>query len=333
MEPESDFLSILKRELHRLNPARSGLLLAVSGGADSMALLHGAARLRDELQQITVAHLNHNLRGEESAADADLVALECQQLSLPLTVEKIPEGRLQLDSRGSLEESARRARYAFLERAAAEHHCDIIVTAHHRQDVVETLLLQLLRGTGLRGLRGIPDRRQLGNREIIRPLLTVPRRQIRRFIREHNIAFREDGSNLDLSHARNRMRCLLELQEPSQRSAFEQRVFALALQAAATVRQLDRLSGELLAACCIEVSENMVILDRLRLEEWNEPLVRHALVYLWDQQQWPRQQMSASQWHRLSTAAFTGTPRRWNLPGNVRLRISGCRFILERLKL
>ena len=173
------------------------VLVAVSGGADSVALL---AALR-ELQAtfgigLVAAHLDHGLRGAESVADCAFVERLASELAVPLHVEtaQIPSGNLEAE--------ARRVRYAFLDRAAAALGATKIATAHTLDDQAETVLLRLLRGAGRRGLGGIRPRRG----RIIRPLIGCDRVQVRSFLVERGLDWRRDRSNFDFAYARARIR-------------------------------------------------------------------------------------------------------------------------------
>ena len=173
------------------------MLVAVSGGADSVALLAALHELRDELAiRGRGGHLDHGLRGAESDADRAFVEALAARLAIPLVVE-----RAQLAA-GNVEAEARHARYAFLARAAAASGATKIATAHTQDDQAETLLLRLLRGAGRRGLGGIRPRRGA----IIRPLLLCDRVQVRYFLCERGLAWRRDRSNFDFGLARTRVR-------------------------------------------------------------------------------------------------------------------------------
>lgn len=174
--------------------------VAVSGGADSIFLLmvlHELAQDRD--WPLTVLHLNHALRQNESDLDEALVRETAARLALPCVVERA------VDLRGpNLEEKAREARYAFFARAAARHSLDCVATAHTVDDQAETFLLRLLRGAAGTGLAGIAAVAPGGG--IIRPLLEIDRWQIEAWLREQRVAWREDASNRDPAFTRNRVR-------------------------------------------------------------------------------------------------------------------------------
>lgn len=176
--------------------------VCVSGGADSVALLHILHSLRGELSlQISVLHLNHCLRGEESDGD-ELFARElCAHLGVPFCSRR-SDVRGFAASRGlSLEEAGRDLRYKFFEEFASERGAKI-ATAHTQNDNLETMLLNLARGTGPRGLAGIPPVRGA----VVRPLIECSRAEVEAYLAEYSLPFREDSSNRDCTFARNRLR-------------------------------------------------------------------------------------------------------------------------------
>jgi len=186
-------------------PENAALVLAVSGGPDSMALLHGAARLvADKARhwQLTVAHLDHALR-PDSADDAAFVADAAAGLDLPFVTRRVDVAALARAGRRSIEDAGREARYRFLDEEAAGD--ALIATAHTLDDRAETVLLNLLRGSGLAGTRGIPARRG----RIVRPLLAVRRQTLRALLDAAGLAYRLDPSNDDPSFLRNRVRAEL----------------------------------------------------------------------------------------------------------------------------
>lgn len=202
---------VLEPITHALSKAAVGLaipdgadiVLAVSGGPDSTALLHGAARLApDRGWRLTVAHLDHALR-EESADEAAAVAATALLLELPVEVRRTDVRALAAAEHRSLEDAGRQARYRFLEETAARlGPAVLIATAHTADDAAETMLLRLARGSGLRGVRGIPARRG----RIVRPLLGARRAALRAALDAAGISYLIDASNADPAHARNRVR-------------------------------------------------------------------------------------------------------------------------------
>ena len=196
--PRAELASLVARGADSLSiPSGAEFVLAVSGGPDSMALLHGAgaaARWR-----LTVAHLDHALR-PGSADDAAFVAGAAASLGLPFETRRTDVATLARDEGRSIEEAAREARYRFLEDVAPDG--ALIATAHTADDAAETVLLNLLRGSGLAGVRGIPQRRG----RIVRPLLDERRATLRELLEAAGIGYRIDPSNEDPAFLRNRVR-------------------------------------------------------------------------------------------------------------------------------
>lgn len=178
----------------------SSVLCAVSGGADSVCLLHWLAQRRDI--SLTAAHFNHQLRGEESNRDEAFVRSLCDRWGIPLTVGRGDVLAFARREKRSVEEAARTLRYTFLYRAAEELGCDRIAVAHNADDNAETLLLHLLRGSGLNGLTGISPKLH----KIERPLLTTSRQEIEDYLVQNNLPHVEDSSNADDTYTRNRVR-------------------------------------------------------------------------------------------------------------------------------
>ena len=184
----------------RLLPENGGLLLcAVSGGMDSMCLLHF---LLKEYKNIAVAHFEHGIRAEASAADAAFVEEYCRRLGLRCAVGHGDVPRRVRETGESTEEAARHLRYAFLGEAARALGAEKIALAHHADDNAETLLLHLARGSAAAGLAGMAPERGM----YIRPFLTTTRKELAAYAQAQGIVWREDESNADLRYARNRLR-------------------------------------------------------------------------------------------------------------------------------
>ena len=175
------------------------VLVALSGGADSTALLHALKQLGHRL---CACHVNHGLRGEEADADARHAAAFAESLGVPLVERRADVKSFARERKLSLETAAREVRYALLAEAAAKLHADRIATGHTADDQAETVLLNLLRGAGPSGLAGIPPVR--GN--IIRPLLGLARAEVLEYCAAAGLGYREDKSNLDRRFTRNRIR-------------------------------------------------------------------------------------------------------------------------------
>ena len=181
-------------QLLRLGASRrSRLLIAVSGGIDSMTLLHVLAKERERYASVAVAHVNHQLRGEESNGDEAFVREACERLDIECFVKHVTTSEIAEKLKRGMEETARDDRYEFFEELATQHGLDLIVTAHSKNDQAETLLMRLMRGAGPRGLAGIPKERKLGPAKIVRPWLDISREQIEEFAKSNDINYRVDS--------------------------------------------------------------------------------------------------------------------------------------------
>lgn len=177
----------------------SKLLLAVSGGIDSVVLVHLLQQLNYD---ITIAHCNFNLRGEESDGDEKFIRDYAENNNIKIFVTRFDTKAFASDNKLSIQVAARQLRYIWFDQLLEENNLDYLLTAHHLDDAMETFLINFTRGTGLEGLTGIPQ--QNGN--IIRPLLPFTRNEIEAYAAENNIAWREDSSNASDKYLRNKLR-------------------------------------------------------------------------------------------------------------------------------
>lgn len=195
---------------HRLIRRGDRLIAGVSGGPDSVALLELLSKLRQKYSlAITAAHLDHGFVKTESRRFLRLVQKTCKRLGVPLVEAAADVKKTAKEEKRSLEETGRILRYRFFERAAAKTRSQKIVTAHTLDDQAETMLLRLIRGSGLRGLNGIPYRRGQGVFTVIRPLLDVPKRDLTAFLNQSRVSYCRDATNRDSGFTRNRVRLRL----------------------------------------------------------------------------------------------------------------------------
>ena len=210
--------------------AADGVLVALSGGADSVALLLELRKLQKEkrILRVEAAHLNHAIRGREADSDTEFARALCERLSVPLAIERVDVPRAAKETGVSLELAARNARYAFLERVRSDRNLDCIAIGHHRDDQAETLLLHLLRGSGTDGLSGMRVR----TGRLIRPLLHTDKSAILSYLAECGQDFCTDTTNFETDATRNRIRLnvmpVLETVNPAAKKAHYQNVQALA---------------------------------------------------------------------------------------------------------
>lgn len=199
-------LEKVQQTIHKYRMFRPGekVVVAVSGGPDSVALLHLLWRLKGDLGvDLHVAHLDHRLREEESRADAAFVLSLAKRLGLQATVESRDVLATWRQTGGSIEEVARRVRYEFLERVAERVGGDKIATGHHADDQAETVLLWLVRGAGTAGLAGIPGVR---SQRVARPLIEIRRAEIEEYLNQQGLNPCQDSSNLETTYLRNKIR-------------------------------------------------------------------------------------------------------------------------------
>ncbi len=202
-------LSQIKRAIDRYHLVEKGdrLIVGVSGGVDSMVLLHLLNACREAFDlSLIVAHVNHGLRPVESEKEAELVQKEAARLGLPFEYVQFHVKEFQKTARLSPQEAARNLRFHFFFDMLQKHHAQKIALGHHADDQVETVLLRLIRGAGLQGLKGMLPIRE---GKVIRPLLDVWEEEIRSFAAEEKIPFLLDSSNLKKDYLRNRIRLSL----------------------------------------------------------------------------------------------------------------------------
>jgi tRNA(Ile)-lysidine synthase len=190
---------------HQLIAQEQSILLAVSGGVDSMVMLHLFSSLREQMKlRLSVIHVNHQLRGEESMGDEKFVLEMSGFYYIPFYCEHIDVISYAHELGLSKQLAARNLRYECFERIRGKAGADAVATAHHADDNAETVLLNIVRGTGIRGLAGIPPKRESGC--IIRPLLFATRKEIETYAVEKGIKYRNDSSNRSLAYRRNELR-------------------------------------------------------------------------------------------------------------------------------
>lgn len=311
----------------QLQFAGTKVLAAVSGGADSVAML----RLLLELWQrapghdpglLAVAHYNHGLRGEASDQDQQFVCGLCHSLGLLCVTQTASR-----DQQPSNEAALRSARYAFLQATAAKIGARCLVVAHTADDNVETVLHHLFRGTGTAGLAGMATHRSFGDDGVlVRPMLTMWRDELRKGLVEIGQTWREDASNLDVRYQRNWIRGTL-LPLIRERYPLADRAVVRAIQSQSGYRDWIQLAANLWIET--NVSREAHGVD-VRRGEVDLVTLSAAVRLLWDHMRWPRQAMTASHLRRFHAALTSAEPVAFTLPGDVQCRATSDKITLHR---
>jgi tRNA(Ile)-lysidine synthase len=325
-QPAADFPELLAAAWPAERWRDVHVVVAVSGGADSMALLRGLLELKRRAGgagRIHAAHVNHQLRGEASMADEAWLCQQCAELDVPLVVERFDAAALAADEGDGIEAAARDARYRILTALAESLGARFVATGHTRDDQVETVLFRLLRGAGLRGLAGMRRTRALSpSVALVRPMLACGRAEVESYLTGIGQAFREDASNRESRFARNRVR--LELL-PLMREGFNRDVDAAILRAGEMAGEaqalIEELAEELFEECRGVASNGRggVTLETAPLAGQREILVCEVLRHAWRAAGLAEQAMTHEWWRRL--AQFAESPEAGgalNLPDNVR---------------
>ena len=289
--------------LSRLVGRGETLVVAVSGGPDSTALLLALTELRQTFAwRLTAAHFDHGWR-KESAADARWVADLCQRLDVPLVIRRLGETDADASPPATgREEQARRWRRRMLTEIARDVGASCVVLAHTADDQAETVLHRLLRGSGVRGLAGMAPAAPLADGiQILRPLLTVRRQEIEQWLTSRGQTWLHDVSNLDTRYTRNRIRHVLL---PLLRREFNPDVDAalcrLARQCRELVEERTAAAAGQLAAALLEATPSLVRLDVQPLASLPPATRREAFRLLWRRQRWPEGAMTFRHWHALA---------------------------------
>jgi len=311
------------------NWADVNVAIALSGGADSIALLRIAATLKQQYAGagiLSALHVNHHLRGTESEEDERWCAQQCETLKIPFQAfdGKVVERASQ--DRDGIEAAARQERYRLLTEAAEARGIRYLATAHTQDDQFETILFRFLRGTGLRGLAGMASARRLTPVvTLVRPLLQISRKQILDYLNQIGQEFRTDSSNHELQYSRNRIRYdLLPKLQSEYNSDVVGSVLRLSEQATEAQEYLEKQARETIVAQAEWSSPQNAIKSRVALplsvlRSQEEVIVRGALRIIWREAGLAEQAMTYEWWHQLARLAHqdASTPS-LNLPGNVR---------------
>lgn len=283
------------------------LLVAVSGGPDSVAVLRAMQQIiqtldetLDEGMEMHVAHFNHRWRGEASDQNERFVVSLCEQLAIPIHLQR----STNLEKK---EEIARAERYEFLRTTAERLSANYVLLGHNANDQAETILHRIIRGTALRGLAGIPLERSLGEARIRRPILWATREEVICYLNDIQQPFCIDDSNQDIRFTRNRIRHeLIPLLEQQYNPAVVQSLLRLGEVAREVNQYLADQVEQKLARCIVREDVNFVELHRQRIQDLPLPLRKQMLVEIWQRQGWPEQSMGFDQWNQIVQAIDLG---------------------------
>lgn len=310
------------------------VVVAVSGGADSVALLRGLVSLAEaDRSRLIVGHFDHRLR-PDSEEDAAFVRDLCgqEQVRCELGLASVD---LAAESAGSVEEAARDARYEFLTGVACRVGARYVATAHTADDQVETILHRIVRGTGIRGLAGIPASRELvPGITLVRPLLDFRRTEIVDYLSGLGQPFRSDPTNSDERFTRNRIRnVLLPVLRNEYNPLVDESLRRLGMLAGELSSYVESAAGEQLARC-VQFSANAVSIDLSQLAGVPPLIVRTMLRQVWRAQGWPEREMSFERWHELEellrSRAVAGPGTVITLPANIRVESEATRLTIQK---
>ena len=328
------FLLELRHGLSKCSVRGGRVIVAVSGGADSVALLLGLCELREEFGiELVVAHLNHALRGDESDADAEWVGQLAEQLGLQVESDQIPESAWAATG-GGMEEAARALRYRFLDDVATKHNATMIAVAHTADDQAETVLHNLARGTGISGIRGMQRvRPTTAGHGLIRPMLGIRRATLEAFLADRGQPFRNDSTNIDVKITRNRIRHqVMPMLREQLNSHIDAALCRFAEQAAEIDEVLDIAAETILPHCIQHTHLDSCHLDVSPLRDKPRHLVRHIFRAIWRKLNWPMKSMGFDEWNRLADLLIS--KKTITLPDRIEARFrSDTLLILRRLQL
>jgi tRNA(Ile)-lysidine synthase len=257
---------------YRMVSTRDTVLVAVSGGPDSVCMLHILLGLREEMEfDVKVAHLDHQFRGEESRRDAEFVAELADRFGVPCFCHEENVPRFLMSNAMSAQDAARILRYQFLVKTSKLEYCQRIATGHNADDQAETVLMRVLRGAGPDGLAGIPPKRE---GIIIRPILGCWREEIERYLEEHDLPFRIDESNMESKYLRNEIRNDLLPSLERYNPQISRSLVNLGSIMADVSAHFDRLTDAALPEVLKTARVGQFVLDLTRLAGYDEALQR-----------------------------------------------------------
>jgi len=321
---------------NQLVPKDTTILVALSGGPDSVCLLHLLINLRKDLKiNLHVAHLNHKLRGPESDDDAWYVIALCEQLKVPVTIDTRDVMAYHKLKHLTLEEAAREMRYQFFSQVMKYVNADCIATAHTKDDNVETVIMHIIRGCGIDGLRGLQPKSTMTLREesipitLIRPLLEVSKQETHQYCKAHRLKPRDDSSNKSAEFFRNRIRLQLLPALREYNPSIDTAILRLASIASDYFSFTEHLTHEIWATLA-ENKNGIIYLDRQKLitlpRAMQSQIFRQAVQAILGN----TSDLEASHVEDAIGLLKKRTGKKLNLPHNLRLSLEYDRIVLAR---
>ena len=316
----------------------SNVMLAVSGGPDSVAMLRAVLAMKQRdggPGRLFVAHLHHGLRGTAADEDQAWLVKLCVQCQVPLETGRADVAAAAMGQGDGYEAAARSARYDFLRATAEKVGARLVAVGHTADDQIETVLHRILRGTGLEGLAGMPRVRPLSpSVSLIRPLLETRRSDVLRYLEVIGQDFRTDASNADSRWTRNRLRNeLLPAIREHVNADVDGALWRLAVHAREAQQLISDATQELAARCVTVASateDPVVRIDCRPLIDQRPLLIREVCKVVWQRAGWPMQRMGFDEWQQLAAMTIRDHPTKAiNLPGNIRACRQGDFLVLE----
>ncbi|MGD0784550.1 MAG: tRNA lysidine(34) synthetase TilS [Sedimentisphaerales bacterium] len=321
-EKISDFL-----KQKNLLPAGEKILLAVSGGADSVALLYIFKKLYPNA--IHIAHINHQLRGADSLKDENFVKTLAKKLNLPITVESVDVKTYAKENKLSIESAARSLRLDALCRIADKENYRFIATAHHKNDNAETVIHRLLRGTGFKGLAGIRPKTIINGKTFIRPLLCLGRVELEDYLKNQNISWQNDHTNLDCRFTRNRIRHkilpYLEKETPNP----VELVFSLSQHCGILAANIEQFAKAAAKSCILSGENSQVTFDLNKFLSQPQPIQVELIQIALSQLNCGLQKYTSEHYKKIIDFARTSRPgKTLNVPEKIKVKKNYDKFFI-----
>jgi tRNA(Ile)-lysidine synthase len=318
----------------RLIPNSARVVVGVSGGCDSIALLAVLKELADRPglgYQLVVAHLNHCLR-QDADQDAEFVRHQADMLGLPCHIGKRDVAKLADELGQGIEQAGRQARYEFLRQVAIDAQAGIVAVAHHADDNVETILYRIIRGTHLHGLSGMAFARPIQSGvTLVRPMLNIRRSMIEDFCQARKLAFRTDASNTDVKFRRNFIRHdLLSLLRERLNPQADQAILRLAKAAEITDDYVSTQAAAAIKAAELGRTDDEIVLSAKAMSALHPAVAMTAIRLTLEQLGVPMRPIGMEQINDVLTMLRVRGPACLNLPGRCTVSLAGDRLVLGR---